>query len=384
MKKIAAVILLVCAALTPISAFAAESGFKQGDSRWASVSLGEQCTVADSGCLISSIADAMADAGYVDINPGKLAMDLEEGGYISHNASDINFDGNLDYARAFSAPNQWGFNFTKTIDWTYTPYEEIRRTIHAELEQGNYVVVCVNHYGHYVYVSQDATLEKVTIQDPGYAITDLEDYDGTIMMGIVFTADNTHKETNASNLPDGVVPVDLELVVTKETNGGAALRTAGPEKEFEITGRAAKGSKLHAVGSCKNKYDHLWFFTDDGSYVYSENVSILPSLKASNLSSPAEISKGDIFVLDGNLSSSVNTTLTACIRRSDGSVVCESSDSFTGNYTMKSSKLDKEMVFNRLERGNYTYTLSASQDADTGYSCVTVKTDLIKCNFTVM
>lgn len=384
MKKIAATILLIFIMLAPISTFAAETGFKQGDPRWASVRLGEQCTVADSGCLISSIADAMADAGYVDINPGNLAMELEEGGYISHDAYDIRLDGNLDYASAFSAPNQWGFNFTKTIDWTYTPYDEIKRNIHEELGQGNYVVVCVNHYGHYVCVSRDTTLEKVIIHDPGYAYTDLKDYDGTIMMGIVFTADSAHKAANVSSLPDGVMPVDLELVVTKDTNGGAALRTAGPGKEFEITGRAANGSKLHAVGSCKNKYDHLWFFTDDGSYVYSENVSILPSLKASNLSSPAEISKGDIFVLDGNLNSSVNTTLTACIRRSDGSVVCESSDSFTGNYMMKSSKLDKEMVFNRLERGNYTYTLSASQDADTGYSCVTVKTDLIKCNFTVM
>lgn len=187
-------------------------------------------------------------------------------------------------------------------------------------------------------------------------------------------------------IPDGVTPTRLDLKVTKKN--GTVLRE-GPGNTEKIVRRSSKGTKLNAVGYIKNKHGNVWYYLEDGTYVFSNNVKIesyQSTATISNVSAPSgNLAYGGIYVLKGNVSSSCNTLvrLTATVKTTAGQVVLEASDKVSGQYSLQSSPIDKAMTFNTLPRGSYVYEIKVEESVDTGVACAPLHTVLYTSNFTI-
>lgn len=181
--------------------------WKQGDPDWGAMTLGDLCNMANSGCLITSIAIQMARSGVEDpqaFNPGVLRDRLELGGFITHNNSNVKFDGNLNCDGAFSAANSPNFYVEGRSDFHPTPFAQIASTIYDKMNQGLYAVVQVNYGGHWVAVSASDGNE-VYINDPANSgKTSLRQYDGGIESAVYFRANgNGSPQGSINNVPTG-------------------------------------------------------------------------------------------------------------------------------------------------------------------------------------
>lgn len=366
-----------------VNAFAADdySSWKQSDSRWGGLGLGNLCTMSNSGCLLTSIAIQMAASGAEgdSFTPATLRDRVENGGFVSH-ASSIEDDGNLDYAAAFSQENSPNFYFAGTKDYTYSPFVEIRDSIASLQNEGYYVVVAVNYYGHYV-AAADATGSDVPIYDPaGSGKTMLSQYDGGIMQAIYFKANSIHHE----KLPEGVTATNLQLVVTK--SNGAVIYT-GPAKVNSVVRRLDPGTLVKTIGFTVNQYDHVWYYLEDGTYIFSDNVKIdayLPTTSISGVVAPAgTLPQGKIFVLKGYISGKRLIKVTVNVIGTNGEKALSASDKASGSYSLQGSTIDVAMTINTLPCGHYRYEIVATEDLDTGKQCVTFDTVLYTSEFSI-
>lgn len=373
--------MMLMTMLSAVTIYAAEDphAWKQWDSRWAEYTLGDQCKMKNSGCFCTAIAILMACSGAEDpitFNPGILRDRLEAGGFISHDPHNKINDGNLNLA-AFVEETSPNFYYCGTLDFTPTPFSEIRSSIATLLEEGYYCVAIVKNYGHYVAVSS-VTDQDVLIDDPGYTCTSLRSYDGGIMGCHYFRA------AKKPSLPDGVTATNLLLTVTKKTNGGSLLRPGPGEKYGEIE-RVPYGTQLHGIGYMVNEFKNLWFLLDDGSYIYSGNVSAecLTAATVTNVTAPNDINAGNYFILTGTVRSDYLLRVTCNVIDEHGTVVLTSTDKPLNGAVDIRRHIDHEITFGILDPGDYTYQIVSWESVDTGTICKDFSTVIYQSAFTV-
>lgn len=187
-------------------------------------------------------------------------------------------------------------------------------------------------------------------------------------------------------IPDGVVQTSLKLSVTRKN--GTVVRTGAGNKE-PITRRLQKGTVVSAIGYTVNKWGNVWYYLEDGTYVFGKNVAIesaQSTAQITGVSAPSgNLPSGGIYVLKGNVTSSCNrlVQITATVKTESGNVVLEATDCVDGQYSLQSSALDKAMTFNTLPGGSYVYEITVEEDVDTGTMCMPLHTVLYTSNFTV-
>lgn len=162
--------------------------WKQSDSRWGSLKLGKNGTMAKWGCKITTLAMLMVKAGVESestFNPGTLRNRYTNAGYISYSSTE-SLDGNLS-DNALTKANSPRFYKVGTVDYTTAPFATIRTSINTLLNSGYYVEVRVNYNKHSVAVNY-CTSNNVCIMDPGYNKTYLSQWDGGIMSAIYYKA----------------------------------------------------------------------------------------------------------------------------------------------------------------------------------------------------
>ena len=186
------------------------------------------------------------------------------------------------------------------------------------------------------------------------------------------------------SIPSNVTPTNLKLKVTPSK--GAVIRT-GSAKTYSVVRRAKKNETLTAVGYTWNNKNNLWYYLEDGTYIYSGNVKISQYVSTATLSGVAApsgtIYAGNVFILKGFISGSNVRTVTANIKNAAGQTVLTASDVVSGTYSLQNSPIDYAMTFNTLGRGSYTYEIIVTESADTGSKCVSFSTVLWSSSFTV-
>lgn len=179
-------ILLTCmmiVSLIPVSSLEAADSYtswKQNDSEWGSLAVGDNGTMAKWGCKITVIAMLMVKASVEDVsdfNPGVLLERYEKAGYITH-SDNISDDGNL-YFVATSKANSPQFYLAGTKVVTGSSDDYIQSVISTLLEEGYYIEARVKNNGHSVAVDYCKD-DEVYIMDPGYDRTKLSEWSGTV------------------------------------------------------------------------------------------------------------------------------------------------------------------------------------------------------------
>lgn len=148
--------------------------WKQYDSRWGSLPVGNGGTMRSIGCLVTSLAMCAVHSGIRsedDFDPGTFVTMLNNnGGFAS--------GGNLYWYKVSEVIPEFQVNV-----WNYKlsglSKAEKTEIIQSHLDAGRQVVVSVNNGGHWVAVDYVANGD-VIIMDPGYLRTSLYgDYDHT-------------------------------------------------------------------------------------------------------------------------------------------------------------------------------------------------------------
>ncbi len=172
--------------------------WKQSDSRWGSLSLGNGGTMRSWGCKVTSIAMLMVHSGAEPaddalFNPGILRNRFVSKGYIA--CTNDYSDGNLS-AAALTKKGSPNFYLSEKIDVIPSPFGEIYDIINTKLSQGCYIEVRVNYNGHSVAVDRCSD-GKVYIMDPAAnGKATLNEYDGTIHYVICYKAKKVYENAD--------------------------------------------------------------------------------------------------------------------------------------------------------------------------------------------
>ena len=142
--------------------------WKQYDTRWSSMNLGSsRDTMAESGCLVVSIATLMVHSGCADengVDPGKLCTYLSNNGGFTSN-------GELYWAKVNGAVD--GFSLANwSVALSGSRYDKVAQ-IKSYLDSGYYLVVSVGYGAHWVAVNSVDGDGNVNIFDPAYSYTKL-------------------------------------------------------------------------------------------------------------------------------------------------------------------------------------------------------------------
>ena len=189
--------------------------------------------------------------------------------------------------------------------------------------------------------------------------------------------------TEKKEIPAEVTPVSLKLKVTK--SNGSVYREE-PGNKAEILGRYQKDETLTAVGYVCNKHNNIWYYLENGSYIFSENVEVISSVQKDSFRGPeGSMREGSIFILEGKVTCKNPMTVSAAVVQVDtGEVIFSLSETTTdGSYSLRGSKLDKAMMFNLLPYGNYTYSVSVTESVDTGKMCKDLTTKVYTSSFNI-
>ena len=105
-----------------------------------------------------------------------------------------------------------------------------------------------------------------------------------------------------------------------------------------------------------------------GSGTVKAQAPVASQLAINNVAELGTINEGNICYLSGTVTSNYKiTNVTGTIyNNAGGAVYSKSVAPNSTSYTLKNSAIDKAMLFNKLEAGNYTYKVTAS-DANGGY-----------------
>ena len=380
--------------------------WKQSDAAWGSKKLGNLCTMSDSGCLVTSIAIQMVRAGVENPNsfcPGTLRDRLEAGGFISH-ASDIRYDGNLDYSAAFSGSNSSKFTYAGMSNFHPTPYNSIYSTLSSKMSQGYYAVVQVKYGNHWVAVS-NCSGGEVYINDPasnGY--TRLRQYDGGIESAIYFKANSNSQGYSEPCNPEGCFDSasggngtitirgwaldrnSLETSLKVHVYVGGPYNSGAPG--YEITANKYRPDVNNALGGVGNYHGfsetiNVSVTGQKTIYVYAINVggsvginyNTLLGTKTVTISAPktpavisgqnipGTLNQGKAFSIYGTISSGSSLT-EVVVGVYDAAGNCKTGKSvrpYSTSYNIHN--VDNYILFNKLAAGAYFYRITATNSA---------------------
>lgn len=396
LKKSKAILslVLICTflvAFLPAQTASASSyqDWKQSDSRWGSLTLGNNGTMSSWGCKITSIAILMVHSGVENestFNPGTLRNRYENTGYITHSSS-ISADGNLLDA-ATTQTNSPNFYKVGSKDFSTTAFSGIYSTISSLLNQGYYVEVRVKNNGHSVAVNYCSNNE-VYIMDPGYTgRTTLSYYDGGIACCYYYKAksSSTADTITASgyNYPTSLSTGSAYSIYGTVTSAVSNIKsltagvytTSGTLKTGKTVTPNAKSYNL------KNVDAYIYFNNlSAGTYYYkvtatnsTTTTTVInkkftvgsDTITASGYNYPTSITKGSAFSVYGTVTSAISniTSLTAGVYNTSGTLV--TGKTVTPNAKSYSIKnVDAYIYFNNLSTGTYYYKVIAKNSTGT-------------------
>ena len=251
----------------------------QYDAQWRDLTLGYGGdTMADSGCLVTSIAILMVHSGATDengVDPGKLCTYLtNNGGFTAY--SELIWSKVNGAVEGFNLAN-WKIGLSGSRQ---DKVEQIRRY----LNMGYYIVLNVGHGGHWVAVDYVDAAGNVYIFDPAYSVTCLFDFWSA--EGVVSMATFTSTGKGNGSIDTGETEV-TDYDATGKVNVGASylnvrsgVGTNAPYLKDSSGNRVTlkNGEEVVITGKCKDSSGNIWYrvFIDGAvGYVYGAYVDIL-------------------------------------------------------------------------------------------------------------
>ena len=388
-KKMIAMLLslLLCAsAVVCVPAYAAEPddyrSWKQFDPEWnredawpaGQYPAASLHKMSQGGCLVTSIAMLLRQYQVVSqdpsvFNPWICNETLKQAGAFT-NAADLIWDKVGD-----AYPN---FRYAGSCSYSMENLRDL-------LNKGYACVLQVNGSGGYMhYVAADAILDNaVLILDPGSHSNELSHYASAKTI--------YYFEAKPASYIDRCPswPTNCELKVHKKTflmtlpcSHGLSEKDGGGELS-EVAGTARVGSRYYAIGLLRNSAGNLWYriLMEDGStaFIAGDCVDMLRpafDLHCTDFNSPHTLNVGQIFCVKGTVSSGYSRLchISAGVYRDDAydsasgtwntaEALTLGEARFNGNeYTLDGSPIDKNVEFNRLPAGHYTYVVQCSAE----------------------
>ena len=130
------------------------------------------------------------------------------------------------------------------------------------------------------------------------------------------------------------------------------------------------GKTWTAIGLYRNGADNLWYqvesSTGETGYVYAGHTTYVTDLTdditLTGASAPSLLNQGDIFYVEGTISSDFNdlTEVSVWVNDGSGDPVTGGADSVSANsYSLMNSAIDGATAFNQITAGDYTYDVAA-------------------------
>ena len=330
--------------------------------------------LSQGGCLVTSIAMLLRQYRVVSqdpevFNPWICNETLKQAGAFT-NAADLIWDKVGD---AFP-----GFHYAGQMDYSQESLKKL-------LNDGYACVLQVNGSGGYMhYVAADAILDgSVFILDPGSQRSMLSEYAGAHTI-YYFKAEPAAYIDRCPSWP-----TNCELKVYKKTcimtlpcSRGLSEQDGSGELS-EVAGNARVGDRLYAVGLLRNSAGNLWYriLMEDGStaFIAGDCVDVLRpafDVRGTGFNAPGTLNVGQIFYVKGTVSSQYSRLchVSAGVYRSDAynasTKTWDTSRALTlgearindTGYTLDHSPIDKNVEFNRLPAGHYTYVVQCSSE----------------------
>ncbi len=371
--------------------------WKQYDSQWGNKTIGTK-TISQIGCAATSIAMLIVHSGLKNesnFDPGTFVSSMKNVGGFKNN--------DIIWGKVGSAVP--GFEYYTSYTFSdKTSYSNKVAKIKSYVDNGYYVVVTVNNYGHYVAV-YGATDSKVTMMDPNTYSSDLSYYYNS---GIV----NLRVYSSSGNGYDGgsgyVEPDASSLSLSGASIPSSISRGSG----FTVKGTVSSNYNLEWVYAAINSSDGTPLYISSaspytksynlnnfdsalkfgalgvGTYTYhieatdvsgnfkvlnsttftvtgktEDDISSSSSLSLNSYNYPRQLTKGSSFYCKGIVNSTYPLEwVAAYIKNSSGNVVYIGSASpYTKSYDI-STTIDAALKFPYLSAGDYTYFVEATDN----------------------
>ena len=278
--------------------------WKQYDSRWSRKTLGVGGdTMASSGCLVTAIAMLMVHSGAADesgVDPGKLCT------YLSENNG---FTGNSELYWGMTSNVISGFRLANyDVALTGSRYDKAAK-IKRYVDAGQYVVVAVGNYAHWVAVDYVDDEGNVYIFDPGYSYTSLfGSYNDAGVVGMA-TFTSTGNGNGNIDVGDDYVNVESYNAMGTVDVGASYLNVragAGTDKDYLKDGSGNRvtlkdGSDVQITGKAKDSSGSLWYRVSVNGltgYVYAAYIDVATE-SVEGEGKPAKVSGSYVYIRAG-------------------------------------------------------------------------------------
>lgn len=411
-----ALALMMVLGMLPVFVIEAEAAedwraWKQGDSRWGSIKLGDSSTMSGAGCLVTSVAKIMVQSGYVSIDSfdvGTLIKWLNANNTSS--SPSFTSSGGLYWAK----PTQM-VSGLKFVDHEYGIKHGITgksATCEAQLlnlvEEKYHIILKVNNGGHYIAVDNAKSLASgriyimdslssgknadILLVDRYSTISDVALYSGWSQSGL---------DRLGYLVKCDPYPSHCQIQITSNTT---TVKSLPCSKKTDPTSAdidtAYKGDYYTAIGLYKNTAGNLWYKVEAGNgetgYIYAGDTNYISQrtsdLSLTGVSAPTTIQQGDSFSIKGVIATKYQKlyNVGACVNSiTDGSRYTGTIlDVDTTSYNLHKSAVDSAVKFGILDPGEYSYTIVAAvrsyyAKSATEYPTVSAGVVLHESTFTV-
>lgn len=364
----------------------------QADPRWGGIRLGTHGrTVAEAGCLVTSITKLIIQSGYrdaSDFNVATLVNWLNAHGGLSS-------EGNLYWQKP--AEMIEGFEY-EGMDYNcgYSSNSSFQNKVLNLAAQNKHIVLTVKNYGHYVAVDNAKSLEMgcVCIMDSlnnvsGNADIPLTSRYSYVNRLAIYSGNNADDSDYISRCSFMMTHFKA-TVVSSYASFYTLPCTVNAGEGSETAGRAYQGTELEVTADIINTLYEHWYQvrTEDGEavYIWGGQVVFNNFINDTEVESSAPPSGtlpvGRWYALTENIVTRHRIeTVTGRITDIDSEVICEAqvTPGVHGGYDISGTGIDAGIAFGSLEEGHYLYQLLIEVEAE---SNITNESKQFVCIFT--
>lgn len=265
------------------------------------------------------------------------------------------------------------------VSFGATSNNKYGHVVYVEEVVGNYVYYTEGGGGYgLVGVGSAGKLKKATKSN---FLNKTGGYVGTVVFRSNGNNSTTTKCTSHSYNDRGYCSkCGLEYSISLTTMSGTTYQTTKdnvpvrrrPYSPEKITKYLSKGTRVTVIASGKNSVGNLWYMLNDGSWIYSGNLTkaasqtVASSTLNINLTQyPTSTTKGKSFGLRGTVSSNYKiTSVRGYIINSSGTTVQSTIDTpNSSSMDIRYASVNQNLLFNKLSRGTYTLKIVASDSS---------------------
>lgn len=342
----------------------------QADPRWGGIRLGSNGrTVAEVGCLVTSVTKLIIQSGYrdaSDFNVATLVNWLNSHGGLTS-------EGNLYWQKPAEMID--GFEY-EGMDYNcgYTSSSTFQNKVLALCSQNKHIILTVKNYGHYIAVDNAKSLEMGCI----YIMDSLNNVSGNADIPLtsrysyvnrlaVYSGNNAADSDYISRCSFGMT--HLYATVTSSLASYYTLPcTLNAGEGSEVAGRAYQGTTVEVTADIVNTFYEHWYQvrTEDGECVYIWGGQIaftgfINDTEVENTAPPSgSLPLGRWYALTENIVTRHRiASVTGRITDQDSNVICEAqvNPDVHGGYDISGTEIDAGLTFGSLEAAHYSYEL---------------------------